>query len=169
MRYFRHALALATLAILPLSVVVAETAKTTSTTAKKKSTATAKKKTASGSAATSATRHTSTTKRRTATSVSTYRAPSRARQMQPTPERYKEIQQALAGKGYLKSEPSGVWDQESVDAMRRFQEDQNINPSGKIDSLSLIALGLGPKRPTGATPPPPPAEPKPEPPPPAGN
>lgn len=68
-----------------------------------------------------------------------------ASQLQPTPERYKEIQQALAQKGYLHSEPSGVWNQESADALRRFQQDQNLDPSGKLDSLSLIALGLGPK------------------------
>jgi hypothetical protein len=29
--------------------------------------------------------------------------------------------------------------------LRRFQQEQNLEPSGKIDSLSLIALGLGPK------------------------
>jgi peptidoglycan hydrolase-like protein with peptidoglycan-binding domain len=65
--------------------------------------------------------------------------------MQPRPERYKEIQQALAEKGYLKEAPSGEWNQASVDALRRFQQDQNLQPSGKLDSLSLIALGLGPK------------------------
>jgi peptidoglycan hydrolase-like protein with peptidoglycan-binding domain len=73
--------------------------------------------------------------------------------LQPTPERYKEIQNALASKGYLKGEPNGLWGQESVDAMQRFQKDQNLNASGKIDSLSLIALGLGPKRGTSAEPP----------------
>jgi peptidoglycan hydrolase-like protein with peptidoglycan-binding domain len=88
--------------------------------------------------------------------------------MQPTPERYKEIQQALVAKGYLKGEPTGTWNQESADAMRRFQQDQNINASGKIDSLSLIALGLGPKRasntqpPAPAQAPAPPSEPKPD-------
>jgi peptidoglycan hydrolase-like protein with peptidoglycan-binding domain len=65
--------------------------------------------------------------------------------MTPTPERYKEIQQALAKRGYLHGEASGKWDQESVDALRRFQHDQNLEPSGKLNSLSLIALGLGPK------------------------
>lgn len=63
----------------------------------------------------------------------------------PTPERYKEIQQALASKGYLEGVPDGVWSQQSVDALKRFQQDQNLDPSGKITSLSLIALGLGPK------------------------
>ena len=67
-------------------------------------------------------------------------------QRAPTPERYKEIQQALAARGYLKSEPDGSWSTPSVDALKRFQQDQNLQPTGRVDSLSLIALGLGPKR-----------------------
>lgn len=69
----------------------------------------------------------------------------RAGQMQPTADRYKEIQEALVKKGYLHQEPTGKWDQESIDALRRFQQEQNLNPTGKLDSLSIIALGLGPK------------------------
>lgn len=30
--------------------------------------------------------------------------------------------------------------------MKRFQEEHAITPNGKINALSLIALGLGPKR-----------------------
>jgi len=71
-------------------------------------------------------------------------------QVTPTPDRYREIQQALVERGYLKGEPSGKWDADSVDAMRRFQQDQNIETSGQLDSLSLIALGLGPRRTAGA-------------------
>ncbi len=33
-----------------------------------------------------------------------------------------------------------------MDALKRFQHDQNLVEDGKIGSLSLIALGLGPKR-----------------------
>jgi len=66
-------------------------------------------------------------------------------QAAPTPERYKEIQEALAKKGYLHGEASGVWNEDSADALRRFQQDQNLQASGKLDSLSIIALGLGPK------------------------
>jgi hypothetical protein len=65
--------------------------------------------------------------------------------MEPTPERYREIQQALVDKGYLKSDPNGVWDAQSVDALRQFQTDKNLSPTGKISSASLIDLGLGPK------------------------
>jgi len=69
----------------------------------------------------------------------------RAGQTAPTPGRYKEIQSALAKKGYLHGDATGVWNQDSADALRRFQQDQNLQASGKLDSLSLIALGLGPK------------------------
>ena len=69
----------------------------------------------------------------------------RSRQLVPTPERYTEIQQALVQKGYLQGPATGKWDQSSTDALRRFQKEQNLEASGKIDSLSLIALGLGPK------------------------
>jgi len=79
--------------------------------------------------------------------------PVAARQSAPTPERYKEIQQALAAKGYLKSQPTGVWDAETMEAMKQFQQDQNLSVTGKISAASLIALGLGPK-PTGPTTPP---------------
>ena len=68
-----------------------------------------------------------------------------AGQTAPTPDRYKEIQDALAKKGYLHGEATGVWSQDSTDALRRFQQDQNLQASGKLDSLSIIALGLGPK------------------------
>ncbi len=78
------------------------------------------------------------------------RAPAttwRNRQVAPTPERYREIQEALAARGYLTPEEAGnSWNQSSVEALKRFQEEQNIEASGKINSLSLIALGLGPKR-----------------------
>ncbi|HUA86021.1 MAG TPA: peptidoglycan-binding domain-containing protein [Bryobacteraceae bacterium] len=70
----------------------------------------------------------------------------RSAQLQPTPERYKEIQEALASKGYFKGTADGAWGADSVDALKRFQRDQNLTDDGKIGSLSLIALGLGPKR-----------------------
>jgi len=76
----------------------------------------------------------------------TSRRPSRSYQQSPTPDRYREIQQALASKGYLQGEPTGQWGPDSVDALKRFQSTQNLTPDGKINSLSLIALGLGPKR-----------------------
>jgi hypothetical protein len=73
----------------------------------------------------------------------------RNRQLAPTPQRYKEIQDALAAKGYLKPEDAtGTWNPASVDALKKFQTGQNLESTGKVNSLSLIALGLGPKRET---------------------
>jgi peptidoglycan hydrolase-like protein with peptidoglycan-binding domain len=67
-------------------------------------------------------------------------------QQQPTAQRYKEIQQALAERGYFRGDPDGTWGLESIDSLKRFQHDQSLVEDGKIGSLSLIALGLGPKR-----------------------
>lgn len=82
----------------------------------------------------------------------------------PSQDRYREIQQALADKGFFKGEPDGRWTPESVAALREFQKAQNLEADGKLGSLSLIALGLGPKRIVSAqnTPPPPP-QPQPQP------
>ena len=70
----------------------------------------------------------------------------RSYQQAPTPERYKEIQQVLMDKGYFNGSLDGHWGPDSVDALRRFQADQSLEPDGKLGALSLIALGLGPKR-----------------------
>jgi len=75
--------------------------------------------------------------------------PRRSTQREPDPERYKEIQQSLADKGYFAGPVNGTWGSNSVEALKRFQRDQNIDDDGKLGSLSLIALGLGPKRGTG--------------------
>ena len=72
-------------------------------------------------------------------------------QMGPTKERYKQIQEALASKGFLApKEATGQWTDASISALKRFQANQNLEATGKINSLSLIALGLGPKHETPA-------------------
>ena len=83
----------------------------------------------------------------------------RNRQLQPTTDRYKEIQTALASKGFLQpGQATGTWDQNSTDALKQFQSAQNLEASGKINSLSLIALGLGPKHDALPAQPPQPAD-----------
>lgn len=64
-------------------------------------------------------------------------------QTAPTPERITEIQQALAKDGSYNATPSGKWDDATVDAMKRFQETNGLNPSGKLDAKTLQKLGLG--------------------------
>lgn len=104
-----------------------------------------KKKSASSKKATSKSR-----------SKKSRRASWRTGQRTPTPQRFAEIQQALIEKGYLQPPASGAWGAESIEALKRFQQDQNLTANGKLDALSLIALGLGASRePTnGGSPPP---------------
>jgi peptidoglycan hydrolase-like protein with peptidoglycan-binding domain len=64
-------------------------------------------------------------------------------QMAPTSERITEIQQALAKDGSYSSAPTGKWDDHTVDAMKKFQTTHALNPSGKLDALTLEKLGLG--------------------------
>jgi hypothetical protein len=63
----------------------------------------------------------------------------------PDADRLREIQKALADKGYFKGDVNGVWNGDSVDALKQFQTQQNLTADGKISALSLIGLGLGPK------------------------
>ena len=101
-----------------------------------------------GAKSTSSTRKGTPAKRASAKekSKSSKVAGFRAGPQKPSKERYLEMEQALASKGYLAGEPTGLWSVESVDALKRFQREQNLKEHGKIDSLSLIALGLGPPR-----------------------
>jgi peptidoglycan hydrolase-like protein with peptidoglycan-binding domain len=64
-------------------------------------------------------------------------------QAAPTPDRITEIQTALGKSGAYKGDPSGKWDGDSVDAMKRFQQQNGISPSGKLDAQTLQKLGLG--------------------------
>jgi len=96
---------------------------------------------------TSTTKPKSTTAAKSTVKRPVKKAPVIARRpQQPTQERYKEIQHALASKGYFTAEPDGNWGPASTDALKRFQHDQKLVEDGKIGALSLIALGLGPKR-----------------------
>jgi cytoskeletal protein RodZ len=124
----------------------ATTTKKPSTTAKKPSTTSSKKP------APTSIKKPSTTRRKSSHTVSRSRSRSwRSGQQAPTPARYEEIQQALVDRGYLQGPATGKWDAASADALKRFQQDRSLQPTGKLDSLSLIALGLGPKREGTAT------------------
>src|SRR6185436_4608447 len=51
-------------------------------------------------------------------------------QQQPSVERSKEIQQALADKGSFPGTGDGNWGPESVAALKRFPKDQNLASAG---------------------------------------
>ncbi len=59
-------------------------------------------------------------------------------------ERTREIQAALVREHYLTGEPTGVWDQDSKDAMIRYQAANGWQTKITPDSRALIKLGLGP-------------------------
>ena len=77
-------------------------------------------------------------------------------QAAPTPERITEIQEALAKKGALDGAPTGKWDDSTMAAVRNFQSSNGLNPSGKLDALTLQKLGLGSETAGLAAPTPPP-------------
>ncbi len=83
------------------------------------------------------TARTSRTRRR-----ETYR--TRLARLRPEPERVVEIQRALIQAGYLNQEPTGKWDDATRAAMRRFQEEHALPPTGMPEAKSLMKLGLGP-------------------------
>jgi peptidoglycan hydrolase-like protein with peptidoglycan-binding domain len=64
-------------------------------------------------------------------------------QKAPAPERISQIQEALAKDGSFTNTPNGKWDDATVEAMRKFQGSHGLNPSGKLDALTLEKLGLG--------------------------
>ena len=131
-----------------LGLLAATPAKSTKPGAKK--TVTKTKSKATPAKGTSAKKTTSTKKSAGAKkSASAKQAAARYRrstQREPAPERYQEIQQSLADRGYFGGAVNGTWGPDSVAALKRFQRDQNIGDDGKLGSLSLMALGLGPKR-----------------------
>src|SRR5271154_255530 len=69
--------------------------------------------------------------------------PKSKAQTAPTPDRIKEIQTALQRDGAYDGEPTGKWDDSTVDAMKKYQDKNGLNATGKIDAPTLNKLGLG--------------------------
>ena len=108
----------------------------------------------SGATATkSATRGASSSRTGKRTSGRSRRQPG---QKAPTGDRVTEIQAALAKDGSFAGMPNGKWDDETAAALRRFQAAHGLNPTGKLDALSLQKLGLGSQTAGVAAPTPPP-------------
>ncbi len=60
------------------------------------------------------------------------------------PQRAQAIQEALIREHYMTGEPAGTWNQDSEQAMRRYQADHGWQSKTVPDSRALISLGLGP-------------------------
>jgi peptidoglycan hydrolase-like protein with peptidoglycan-binding domain len=103
------------------------------TTTRKPATSTASAKAATG-----------TSKKSSKSGKSSSRKGKRTKgQAAPTADRINEIQGALAKSGAYTGATTGKWDDSTVEAMRKFQASQGLNPSGKMDALTLQKLGLG--------------------------
>jgi peptidoglycan hydrolase-like protein with peptidoglycan-binding domain len=156
-RFFKRGLIFAAMAAGTWSLS-APAASPQTTTAHKKSSST----TSSGSSTASSKKTTVSTSKKTTTSAKGSHAKAshkskRVRgQESPTPERINEIQEALAGKGVLAGTPTGKWDDSTVDAMKKFQSSHGLDPTGKLDALTLQKLGLGSQTAGLAAPTPPP-------------
>ncbi len=130
-----------------LASQVSSTAQTKTGPAKKPTSIVRRTRTVPPKTASAPTKTVAKSHRRTAAKPAKSVAAYRGRvQQQPTADRFKEIQQALLDRGYFSGPVDGTWGPGSVDALKRFQAEQSLTEDGKIGSLSLIALGLGPKR-----------------------
>lgn len=95
----------------------------------------------------STTSHARKTSARNSHGKSSVAKKSRVRgQAAPSSERTREIQTALIREHYLSGEPSGAWDDQTRNALTKFQADHGWQSKVVPDSRALIKLGLGPSR-----------------------
>lgn len=96
--------------------------------------------------------HASKTSRRSRKSGKTHKAAHVVRGQQVIDSaRATQIQQALVREHYISGAPTGVWDDQSRDAMARYQAANGWQTKVIPDSRALIKLGLGPE--AGVAPP----------------
>jgi peptidoglycan hydrolase-like protein with peptidoglycan-binding domain len=74
-----------------------------------------------------------------------------------TPDMTRSVQQTLQQDGLYHGRVDGVWGRGTEAAVRNFQQQHNLNATGKLDQDTLTAMNLG----TGSNPPanPPPTNP----------
>jgi peptidoglycan hydrolase-like protein with peptidoglycan-binding domain len=82
-------------------------------------------------------------KKKKSTSSKSKRKSKIASQKAPTPDRIREIQSALQREGAYQGDPSGKWDDATVQAMKTFQDKNGFPATGKIDARTLEKLNLG--------------------------
>jgi hypothetical protein len=70
-------------------------------------------------------------------------APARRKGLSIDQSRVIQIQQALNQRGFYFAELSGVYDESTIDAMRRFQTSEKIPATGFPTAHALKRLGLG--------------------------
>jgi|SRR5579875_1735631 hypothetical protein len=68
----------------------------------------------------------------------------RSRSLEIPRERAEQIQEALIQAGDLHGQPTGRWDEQTREAMKRYQQANGFNATGLPDAKSLMKMGLGP-------------------------
>jgi hypothetical protein len=73
--------------------------------------------------------------------------PSGAAQTQTTPDELsspmvRQIQARLRQQGYLDARPSGVWDDDTRDAIADLQDANGLQPTGQLDVGTIYILGI---------------------------
>lgn len=68
----------------------------------------------------------------------------RSRSLEIPRDRAEQIQEALIQAGDLHEQPTGRWDAQTREAMKRYQQANGFNPTGLPDAKSLMKMGLGP-------------------------
>lgn len=69
-------------------------------------------------------------------------APGPASQQAMSSDLVRDVQRGLSSRGYDVGSQDGVYGASTEHALRNFQRDQHINPSGQVDAQSLAALGV---------------------------
>ena len=53
-----------------------------------------------------------------------------------------QLQQSLNSKGYTAGQTDGIWSAQTSSAVRKFQEDNNLEVTGTVNSETATTLGL---------------------------
>jgi hypothetical protein len=142
---WRIASGLAATLLLVCSAAIADADQPASKTKTSTSAHSPKTTSAPGShSAKSKTAKTSTTSSTTSRKGKKSRKSAKRGQQKIDSERAQQIQQALIKQHYLSGEPTGKWDANTEDALRKFQADNGWQNKTVPDSRALIKLGLGP-------------------------
>lgn len=67
---------------------------------------------------------------------------TRRYEVEMDPGRVQQIQQALISRGFLAGEPTSIYDEATIEAMRQFQVSQKIDSTGYPTAHALKRLGL---------------------------
>ncbi|MGO8917985.1 MAG: peptidoglycan-binding domain-containing protein [Stellaceae bacterium] len=71
-----------------------------------------------------------------------------AQELSPIAPRFlKHIQARLHQEGYYDGKATGTWDDDTADAVKSFQDASGLQPTGQIDEMTIVALGLAPQQP----------------------